>query len=71
MFGSVSVRYETLMDDIDKHIDKMAGANGEPSFNGKYIDDVLVIKILVALITVTNLLPSITAVKTVTRMNAI
>lgn len=66
----VSVRYSTLRDDIDKHIDKMAGLIEQLRSMGSTFDEALAIGILVASITVPDLLPATAAIKTLTEKDA-
>lgn len=61
----VSVRYSTVKDDIDKHIDKMAGIIEPLRSMGSTFEDALAIEILVASITATERMPTTAAIKTI------
>ena len=60
----VSLRYTSIKDDMDKHIDKMAGLIEQLRAMGSIFDDALAIGILVASIDVSELLPATAAIKT-------
>ena len=60
----VSIRYTSLRDSIEKHIDRMAGLIETLRSMGSTFDDALAIGILVASIDVQELLPVVAAIKT-------
>lgn len=60
----VSLKYTTTRDDIDKHIDKLAGIIEELCSMGTTFDYLLAIGILVASIDVPELNPATAAIKT-------
>ena len=60
----VSIRYNSLREDIDKHIDKLAGIIEQLRSMGSTFDDALAIGILVASISVPELMPATAAIKT-------
>ena len=62
----VSLRYGSLLNDIDKHIDKMTGLIEQLKVMGSTFDDALAIGILVASISVPELMPARAAIKTLT-----
>lgn len=60
----VSIRYNSIREDMDKHIDKLAGIIEQLRSMGSTFDDALAIGILVASITVSELMPATAAIKT-------
>lgn len=65
MYELDSIRFNSFREDIDKHIDNLAGIIGQLRSKGSTVDDALVIDILVVSVATHELVPATAAIKTI------